>query len=43
MNVVGKIKVSRVVSLGERRMNGCKRIISRVPLNVITQDLVENL
>lgn len=40
---VGKVKVSKVVKVGEHRPNGDKGVISGVPLGVYMKDLVENL
>lgn len=43
MTVIGKIKVIKVVRVGEQRSNGSKGVISGVPLNVSMRELMENL
>lgn len=43
MTCIGKIKVFKVVRVGEQRINGSKGVISGVPLNVSMRELMENL
>ena len=40
---VGKVKISRVVQVGEKRFSGCKGVVFGISLNVSMKVLMENL
>lgn len=43
MSCIGKIKVDKVIRVGERRMGGSKEVIYGIPLTVNMKELVENM
>lgn len=43
LTTVGKIKVLKVVRVGEKKINGCKGVIYGVPVHVNIKELVESI
>lgn len=43
MSSVGKVKLPKMVRVGEKRRNGCKGVMFGIPITVSMKELVENL